>query len=93
MPVQEFQFAVMHILGKANVVADVLSRYPVHEKDQDDDPFQYLYPAYLVAEGEDIYEPYLTEILMYLLQDDQLTSKVLTPILICSHFCNHVACQ
>lgn len=68
MAIQEFKFSVRHIPGKSNVVADVLSRYPVSDPlDGVEDPFQDLYPAFMVSESCALYEPYLEDILQYVL--------------------------
>jgi ribonuclease HI len=49
MAVQEFRFQVKHVAGKSNVVADVLSRYPLQEEqdDNNDDPLENFYPVWL----------------------------------------------
>jgi hypothetical protein len=37
---QTFNFDVVHIKGKSNVIADFLSRYPIEEDNKDDEPYK-----------------------------------------------------
>ncbi|KAH8548475.1 hypothetical protein BGW37DRAFT_544910 [Umbelopsis sp. PMI_123] len=68
MSVQESQFTVKHVPGKTNVVADVLSRYVVsHPLDEEEDPLQDLYPAFVVSKSGSLYESYLEDILHYVM--------------------------
>ncbi|KAG1143941.1 hypothetical protein G6F37_012390 [Rhizopus arrhizus] len=52
LAVQEYAFKVVHLPGKSNGVADVMSRYPPQENNESDlnDQLNELYPAWLIEQ-------------------------------------------
>jgi hypothetical protein len=60
--------------GKSNVIADTLSRYPVIHCDEDEDPLQVLFPAFMITETGTCFEPYLEEIMNYMMIGNQMNS-------------------
>ncbi|KAG0736676.1 hypothetical protein G6F23_010807 [Rhizopus arrhizus] len=68
LAVQEYSFKVVHLPGKSNVVADVMSRYPPQENNESDlnDPLNELHPAWLIEQESTPYEESLMEIYLYL---------------------------
>ncbi|KAG1145640.1 hypothetical protein G6F37_012113 [Rhizopus arrhizus] len=68
LAVQEYSFKVVHLPGKSNVVADVMSCYPPQENNESDlnDPLNELHPAWLIEQESTPYEESLMEIYLYL---------------------------
>ena len=64
MLLQDFPCTVVHVPGKRNVVADILSRYPVEEPKGDLDTFSHIV---MIEENELNYEELLIYVYMYII--------------------------
>jgi hypothetical protein len=76
MAIQEFTFKTKHIPGKANVVADVMSRYPVEDRQLDsENDLEALFPAWMSNGTTATYEPELQKIIETLNADDSTRAE------------------